>query len=281
MTRALCDARGMLPGRDDIALPPFAPGVNWIGDEPPVGERLTARGPLLVHFFEAGELSGIRTLPFIGGLARHYADHRLTVLGVHSPRSGLAESDEALAEALELLGVEFPVANDREHRIWHAYGCEGWPSTFLWGRGGKLRWVHFGEGAYHETEGAIRAGLSDDPDDLPPPLLEPPRSERGPALRAPSDEVFPGGAHNRPWQPSEPGEPLEIEYAGAGAWAALDGTGTVSVVVDGEAAGSFELRGPGLYEIASHDGHGLHEVRLGLEGAIRVWSVAFVPGART
>ena len=157
----------MLPGRDDIALPPFAPGVTWIGDEPPVGERLTARGPLLVHFFEAGELSGIRTLPFIGGLATHYADQKLTVLGVHSPRSGLAESDEALAEALELLDVEFPVANDREHRIWHAYGCEGWPSTFLWGRGGKLRWVHFGEGAYHETEGAIRAGLSGDPDDLP------------------------------------------------------------------------------------------------------------------
>ena len=201
------------------------------------------------------------------------------MLGVHSPRSGLASGDEALAEALELLGVEFPVANDREHRIWHGYGCEGWPSTFLWGPGGKLRWVHFGEGAYHETEGAIRAQLNGDPADLPAPLLDPPRDEPGPALTAPSDEVFPGGSHDRPWQPAELGEPLEVSYAGAGAWAALDGSGTVGVSVDGDAARSVELRGPGLYELSSHDGHGLHEVRLDLEGPIRVWSVAFAPGA--
>jgi hypothetical protein len=270
----------MLPGRDDIALPPFAPGVTWIGGEPPVGERLTARGPLLVHFFEVGELSGVRTLPFVDGLAHHYGDRGLTVLGVHSPRSGLAADDGALAEALERLGVAFPVANDREHRIWHGYGCEGWPSTFLWGRGGKLRWVHFGEGAYHETEAAIRTEIGGEPADLPPTLLDPPRDEPAPALEPPSPEVFPGGAYDRPWQPRAPGEPLEVSYAGAGAWAALDGTGTVEVAVDGEPAEPFELAGPGLYELSSHDRHGAHAVRIDLDGPVRVWSVSFAPGVR-
>ena len=166
----LYDPAAMRPGRDDIALPPFPPTTSWIGDEPVAGERLTARGPLLVHFFEAGELSGIRTLPFVSGLHDRYRESGLSVLGVHSPRSDLARSDEALAGAVRRLELPFPVANDREHRIWHAYGCKGWPSTFLWGRGGTLRWVHFGEGAYHETEAEVRAELrGGDGHDLPEP----------------------------------------------------------------------------------------------------------------
>jgi len=271
----------VLPGRDGIALPPFPPGVAWIGGDAPVTERVTARGPLLVHFFEVGELSSVRTLPFVAGLAANFGATGLTVLGVHSPRNGLASSDGALTAALARLDVPFPVANDSEHRIWHAYGCKGWPSTFLWARGGVLRWVHFGEGAYHETEAAVRAELRDPDGGMPDSFLDPPpgNGRSGPKLEKPSAEVFPGGAHDRAWTPGEPGEPLEVEYAGAGAWAALDGEGAVRVSVDGEAAATIELDGPGLYELSSHPEHGMHEVRLDLDGEIRVWSVSFAPGA--
>lgn len=267
----------MLPGRDDIAIPPFPPGITWVGDEPVAGERLTARGPLLVHFFEVGELSGVRTLPFVAGLREHYGEAGLGVLGVHSPRSGLARSDEALAAALARLDVPFAVANDREHRIWHAYGCKGWPSTFVWGRGGTLRWVHFGEGAYHETETAVRTELGSP--EVEAMLDPPPRRGRSRSrLDKPSQEVFPGGAHDRPWTPGEPDEPLAVEYAGAGAWAAMDGTGEVKVLVDADEGETIALDGPGLYELSSHPHHGLHEVELWLEGEIRIWSVAFAPG---
>jgi hypothetical protein len=34
----------------------------------------------------------------------------------------------------------------------------------------------------------------------------------------------------------------------------------------------------GLYELASHDEHGMHEVAMRFEGDVRVWSVAFAPG---
>ena len=219
------------PERDNIAIPPFPPGSTWIGAEAPVSERLTARAALLVHFFELGELSSVRTLPFVAGLAERYAANGLSVLGVHSPRSALAASDEALDGGARARSTSrFPVANDSEHRIWHAYGCQGWPSTFLWGQGGTLRYVHFGEGAYHETEEAIRAELAGgEGHDLPEPTLGPPPGERQPRVERPSDEVFPGGSHDRPWEPGEAGEPLIVEYAGGGAWAALDGAGTVTV----------------------------------------------------
>ena len=266
------------PDRDNIAIPPFPPGITWIGAEAPVSERLTARAALLVHFFELGELSSVRTLPFVTAVAERYAAAGLSVLGVHSPRNALAASDEALREALERAAVSIPVANDSDHRIWHAYGCQGWPSTFLWGQGGTLRYVHFGEGAYHETEAAIRAELGGDPSQLPEPALDPPPSGRQPRVERPSEEAFPGGGHDVAWTPSEPGEPLIVEYAGGGASAALDGTGAVTVTVDEGEGSRIDLDGPGIYDLASHDEHGVHEVRLDLEGTVRVWSVSFSPG---
>ena len=100
-----------------------------------------------------------------------------------------------------------------------------------------------------------------------------------PAIERPSEEVFPGGRYDRPWEPGRPGEPLIVEYAAGGAWAALDGSGTVTVAVDGGAESSIELDGPGLYELAAHPAHGMHAVRIELGGPIRVWSVSFAPGA--
>jgi hypothetical protein len=268
------------PSRPNIPLPPFPPGLTWIGGAEPVSERITARGPLLVHFFEVGELSSIRTLPFVAGLERAYGERGLTVLGVHSPRNDLAKSDAGLEAALARLDVPYAVANDSSHRIWHAYGCEGWPSTFLWRRGGTLRWAHFGEGAYRETEDEIRAELAPAGDgDLPPSVLDAPPGGKPPRIERPSEEVFPGGAHDRPWRGAED-EPLEVEYAGAGAWVALSGAGTLEIRVDGEAAPPIEVSAPGLYELSSHDRHGIHEVAIWPRGTLEVWSMSFAPGAR-
>ena len=274
----LYDARPVRPHRSDVPLPPFPPGLPWIGAEPAAAERLTAKGPLLVHFFEAGELSSVQSLALVDRWAGHYADAGLSTIGVHTPRSELARSPEALAAAVDRLGIGFPVCGDDEYRLWHAYGCKGWPSLFLWGRGGRLRWFHFGIADLAATEEAIREELRgpDDERELPAALSGPPAGKR--RLAKPSDEVFPGGAHDRPWS-AEPGEPLEVSYAGAGAWAALDGEGAVTVAVDdGAAEHTIEVAAPGIYELAEHGEHGMHEVSLSFEGEVRVWAVAFSAG---
>lgn len=261
-------------------MPVFPPGLPWIGDEPIAAEQLTARGPLLVHFFEAGELAGVQSLPHVQAWADRYADAGLRTLGVHSPRSDLARSPEALAASLKRLGIGFPVAVDSEYRVWHAYGCKGWPSLFLWGLGGRLRWFHLGVGGLAGTEEAIREQLreADAELDLPEPVHGP--DPDGTEVVKPSDEVFPGGSHDVPWTP-EPGEPLEVEYAGAGAWAAFDGRGAVEVRVDGGGEPrTIEVEAPGLYELSDHGRHGMHEVRVDLGAGVRLWSVAFAAGPR-
>ena len=269
----------MRPNRNDIPLPPFPPGLTWTGTEPPAAERLTAKGPLLVHFFEAGELSSVQSLPHVDAWAARYADAGLTTVAVHTPRSDLARSPEAFAAAIERLGLGFPVVSDAGYHVWHAYGCKGWPSLFLWGRGGKLRWFHFGIGGLAETEKAIRTELQagDEARELPSPVHE---AGAGDAVEVvkPSDEVFPGGSHDSYWT-GAPGEPLEVEYAGAGAWAALDGPGTVEVSADGsDETRRIDVDAPGVYELAAYEHHGMHDIRLDLGPGVRVWSVSFAAG---
>lgn len=271
----------MLPPRNDIPVPIFPPGMQWSVEEPPAAERLTAKGPLLVHFFEAGELSSVQSLPHVAAWAERYREAGLSTIGVHSPRSSLARGPAAFTGAIDRLGVPFPVVNDDAYRAWHAYGCKGWPSLFLWGRGGMLRWFHFGIGGIDTTEEAIRTELQagDSERELPERVHpEPDSGQRGEKMAKPSDEVFPGGSHDSYWT-GKKGEPLEIEYAGAGAWAALDGEGSVRATDESGTERGFELDGPGLYEVAAHNSHGIHEVSIQLEGNIRVWSVAFAPGA--
>ncbi len=270
----------MRPERQDIAAPEFAPGTAWVGPEPVPMSALTARGPVLVHFFDFAQLNSVRALPYVVEWNRLYTDAGLVTLGVHSPRHPFTAVPGALAPALTRLGVEHPVADDADYAVWRAYGCEGWPSLFVWGRGGALRWFHFGEGDYQATELAIQAELegSLDATGLPAPMA-PLRATDAPgaAVVAPTPELFPGGAVDEPLAPLET-EAIELEYAAGAAFATLDGAGRVAIRLDNEPPRELVVGEPGLVELAAHEVHGEHRLELVVEPGVRVWAISFAPG---
>jgi hypothetical protein len=272
------------PQRADIAVPPLPSGVAWIGEEPRPIERLTARGPALVHFVDVGHLSSVRTLPYLAAWHERYSRHGLTVLGVNSPRFAFTGDRSKLAAAARRLELPFPLAADPGFELWRAYAPPGWPSLFLWGRGGVLRWYHFGEGEYQATEAEIRAELAAGGDEsgLPEPLA-PLRASDAPGARVvpPTPEVFPGGDPATPLRAARGDGGLELPYEGAGAAATVDGEGVLEVGVDDEPTRRLEVSAPGVYELADHDRHGSHTLRLRPSGGLELWCVAFAPGCET
>lgn len=271
----------MRPQAHDIAVPPFPPGTQWIGPEPGAVERICAGGPLLVHFVEAAHLSSVRTLPYVGAWEERYRDLGLTLVGVNSPRFPFTADAGKLAAALTRLEVNFPVAADSRYRIWHDYGCEGWPSLFLWGRGGALRWFHFGEGEYAATEEAIQEELRalDRDLELPEPLPAlRPSDAPGTLVAPPSDEFFPGGSESEPWRAREDDPPLELDYAAGGAWATVDGRGVLRASLDRGRELAIDVEAPGVYELATHERHEAHHLSLGATPGVRVYSIAFSAG---
>jgi hypothetical protein len=259
----------MRPGRDDIAAPDLPSGLPWIGEAPRSMHAVTALGPVLVHFFDYSQLNSVRTLPYLIEWDRRYRDAGLTAIGVQSPRFPFAADPANVTAGLGELGVEFPVVIDAERELWHSYGCEGWPSLFLWKTGGALGWFHPGEGEYLGTEEAIQEELRelDALRSLPEPM-EPLRSTDGPGAKVmpPTEELFP-----------ESGD-LAVDYAAGGAHVTVEGAGTLKVVLDGGEPTQVPIEGPRLYSLTEHSHHESHHLELNASEGLRIWSISFSAG---
>jgi hypothetical protein len=269
----------MRPPRADIAAPELPPRLRWIGDGPESMAAATAAGPVLVHFLDFAQLNSVRTLPYVQSWHERYRDAGITVLGVQTPRLPFAADETAVREGLERLGVTFPVAVDAERELWLDYGCEGWPSLFLWAAGGALVWFHFGEGEYRATEEAIQEQLreADALRPLPPPM-DPLRPTDAPGVEVipPSPELFPAG--ERAWLPETDGDGFVVEYEAGGAHATVEGTGELGVHLDGGPPRRVGVPGTGLYPLAEHERHEAHRLEIELSPGLALWSVSFAPG---
>ena len=113
---------------------------------------LLGRSVSLVWFWDYCSLNSLRALPYLEEWHRRYAEKGLRVIAVHSPQFEFAREPGTVAKAVERLGVPFPVGLDQSYEIWRLYGNEVWPALYLWDRRGILRYYHFGEGRYAETE---------------------------------------------------------------------------------------------------------------------------------
>jgi hypothetical protein len=242
---------------------------------------LTAAGPALVHFIDFAQLNSVRTVPYLTEWDRRYREAGLHTIGVQAPRFPFGGEPDRVAAGLRRLGVRFPVAIDGERALWHSYGCEGWPSLFLWGMGGALAWFHFGEGEYTATEEAIQAELRelDALRELPEPMT-PLRDTDAPGARVmpPSAELFPGGSWERPWTAGEDGEELVVPYEAGGAFATVEGKGEIALELDGEAVEPVAVDGPALYALTEHRRHESHELALRPSPGLAIWSVSFAAG---
>lgn len=272
----------MRPERDNIAAPELPGRIKWLNsDEAPKMTALTATGPVLVHFFDPAQLNSVRALPYVSEWNRRYGPLGLTTLAICSPRFAFT-ADAALAtQAISRLDVEHPVALDLDYAIWHDYGVKGWPSLFLWGRGGALRWAHNGEGEYLATEEEIQNDLrSDDVSvELPAPMAAlRPTDEPGTLVPVPTAEIFPGGSAASAWEPSPQAPRLEIAYEAGEAWVVADGEGELSVSVDGEPGSPIQVPPAGLSKLAGNGSHEAHTIALGVSDGVRIWALSFAPG---
>jgi hypothetical protein len=259
----------MRPQRDNIAAPDLPPEVTWLGEAPESMPVLSAAGPVLVHFFDYAQLNSVRALPYLGEWDRRYRDAGLTTIGVQAPRFPFGSDRRNVEGGLQALGIDYPVAIDADRDLWLSYGCEGWPSLFLWATGGALSWFHFGEGEYLATEMAIQEELreADALRSLPDPM-DPLRPTDGPGVKVmpPTEEIFPKGSE------------LAIDYTGGGAYATVEGHGVLHFEVDGKPQAPIAVDEPALFELTKHMRHESHSLALRADPGLRIWSVSFAAG---
>src|SRR5205814_7109019 len=83
----------------------------------------------------------------------------LRVGGIHTPELDVERDPANVRAAVRANGVTFPVGIDAGYKTWDAYRNRYWPAFYWVDRAGRIRFTHFGEGAYDEQARVIRALL--------------------------------------------------------------------------------------------------------------------------
>jgi len=146
-----------------------APGqfFNTADGEPVSISELNAQGKtVLIDFWTYTCINCIRTLPVLQSLYERYEDQGLVIVGVHTPEFPFERDPENVAASIEQNGLTYPVVQDNDYGTWNAFSNQYWPAKYLIDSGGRVRYVHFGEGAYETTENAVRSLLAESEGEL-------------------------------------------------------------------------------------------------------------------
>lgn len=140
------------PARD---LPGITQWLNTTGGEALDLEELRGK-VVLIDFWTYSCINCQRTLPYLTAWDQRYRDQGLVIIGVHSPEFAFEKVPENVADAADRYGVEYPIALDNDFTTWREWDQRFWPAHYLIDKDGTVRQVHYGEGAYEETEALIR-----------------------------------------------------------------------------------------------------------------------------
>jgi thiol-disulfide isomerase/thioredoxin len=153
-------------------LPSFDGATGWLNSPPLTATDL--RGKILVvNFWTYTCINWLRQLPYLRAWAEKYADHELAVIGVHTPEFGFEHDLANVRRAVRDMRIDYPVAIDNDYAVWSAFANHYWPALYFADPQGRIRYHHFGEGEYQQSEMVIHqllveAGLTDHDHELTP-----------------------------------------------------------------------------------------------------------------
>ena len=154
--------------------PEFAGTQEWVNSDPFTMQSQLGK-VVLIDFWTYSCINCIRTLPFLQTWHERYADEGLVIVGVHTPEFEFEKIYDNVVDATVDMGVAWPVVQDNDYAVWSSYNNRFWPAKYLIDKDGVIRYRHFGEGKYAETEEEIRKLLAEigaESDALAMPLPE-------------------------------------------------------------------------------------------------------------
>jgi thiol-disulfide isomerase/thioredoxin len=158
MPAGLHTAPARLPVEGNLAS--FSGATGWFNSPPLTPDGLRGK-VLLVDFWTYTCINWLRTLPYVRAWAQKYAEHGLVVVGVHTPEFPFEHDADNVRWALKDLRVDYPVPADNDYAVWRAFDNHYWPAVYLADTQGRIRYHHFGEGEYRQSEMVIQQLLAD------------------------------------------------------------------------------------------------------------------------
>ncbi|MGH2712478.1 MAG: redoxin domain-containing protein [Thermoleophilaceae bacterium] len=146
-------------------IPSLSGATEWLNSEPLTAADLEGR-VVLFDFWTLTCINWIRTAPYRRAWYERYREHGLTIVGVHTPEFPFERDVDSIRTAIEERQIAYPVAVDSHYGVWDAFANRYWPALHFVDRAGTIRFQHFGEGRYEDSERMIQELLDLPADDV-------------------------------------------------------------------------------------------------------------------
>jgi thiol-disulfide isomerase/thioredoxin len=137
-----------------VRAPELSGGRGWLNTPGPLTLAGLRGKVVLLDFWTYGCVNCMHVIPDLKRLQKKYP-RELVVIGVHSAKFENEKETENIRRVVLRYGVEHPVVNDADFRIWQSYVVRAWPTQVLIDTEGYVFGRAPGEGHYEALDKAI------------------------------------------------------------------------------------------------------------------------------
>ncbi|HEX6183271.1 MAG TPA: thioredoxin-like domain-containing protein [Pyrinomonadaceae bacterium] len=147
---------GEVLGRQEgrVRAPELGGGRGWLNTDKPLTLAGLRGKVVLLDFWTYGCINCLHVIPDLKRLEEKYPKE-LVVIGVHSAKFENEKETENIRRIVLRYGVEHPVVNDADFRIWNAYAVRAWPTLVVIDPAGYVVGYASGEGNYDVLDKAV------------------------------------------------------------------------------------------------------------------------------
>lgn len=141
-----------------VRAPELVGDKGWLNTDKPLSIAALKGKIILLDFWTYGCINCIHIIPDLKKLEAKYAKN-LVVIGVHSAKFENEGETENIRKIILRYGIEHPVVNDAEYKIWNQYAVNAYPTQVLIDPNGYVVGKYVGEGYYEEINKDIETVL--------------------------------------------------------------------------------------------------------------------------
>src|SRR5918911_537746 len=139
--------------RGRVRAPELEGGRGWLNTDRPLSLAGLRGKVVLLDFWTYGCVNCMHIIPDLKRLEEKYPAE-LVVIGVHSAKFENERETENIRRIILRYGLEHPVVNDADFRIWNAYAVRAWPTLVVIDPAGYVVGSAPGEGNYEMLDKA-------------------------------------------------------------------------------------------------------------------------------
>lgn len=140
--------------------PEIISGGSWFNSDPLTLKDLRGK-VVVIDFWTYSCINCQRTLPYLRSWYEKYKEKGLVIIGVHSPEFEFEKNEANVTQAIKDFQLTYPIVQDNNFSTWKAYSNRFWPAKYFIDKEGYVRFRHFGDGAYNESEQVIQELLKE------------------------------------------------------------------------------------------------------------------------